>query len=105
MLCQERFEQIYHKAPEYMSFCPYRVCPLGAHSDHNFGKVLGFAIDKGIHIAYGPKQNGVIELVSMQFSKSKEVVNHYFMVDGFPFFDIMKICWCAFCGWQTPWSY
>ena len=69
MLCQERFEQIYHKAPEYMSFCPYRVCPLGAHSDHNFGKVLGFAIDKGIHIAYGPKQNGVIELVSMQFSK------------------------------------
>ncbi|MGN0443394.1 MAG: galactokinase [Acutalibacteraceae bacterium] len=69
MLCQERYEQIYHKAPEYMSFCPYRVCPLGAHSDHNLGKVLGFAIDKGIHIAYGPKQNGVIELVSMQFSK------------------------------------
>lgn len=69
MLCQERYEQIYHKSPEYMSFCPYRVCPLGAHSDHNLGKVLGFAIDKGIHIAYGPKQNGVIELVSMQFSK------------------------------------
>lgn len=69
MLCQERYEQIYHKAPELMAFCPYRICPLGAHSDHNLGKVLGFAIDKGIHMAYGPKQNGIVELVSLQFDK------------------------------------
>lgn len=69
MLCQERYEQIYHKEAEAVAFCPYRVCPLGAHSDHNLGKVLGFAIDKGIHLAYGPKQNGIIELVSMQFDK------------------------------------
>ena len=69
MLCQERYELIYHREAEHMAFCPYRICPLGAHSDHNLGKVLGFAIDKGIHMAYGPKQNGVIELVSMQFDK------------------------------------
>lgn len=52
-----------------MAFCPYRVCPLGAHVDHNFGKITGLAIDKGIHIAYKPKQNGVIELNSLQFEK------------------------------------
>ena len=69
MNCSEKFEQIYHKSPTDVSFCPYRVCPIGAHSDHNLGKVTGFAIDKGIHIAYAPKQNGVVELASLQFPK------------------------------------
>ncbi len=63
------FEQIYKKSPEYTAFTPYRICPLGAHSDHQLGKITGFAIDKGIHIAYGPKENGVIEIQSLQFDK------------------------------------
>lgn len=33
------------------------------------GKINGFAIDKGIHFAFRPKQNGVIEINSLQFSK------------------------------------
>lgn len=65
----ERFEQTYHKSPEYEVFCPYRVCPIGAHSDHNLGKITGLAIDKGIHISFSPKFNGVVELVSLQFDK------------------------------------
>lgn len=69
MKCIERFEQIYKKSPEGVSFCPYRICPIGAHSDHNLGKITGFAIDKGISIAYRPKMNGVIELASLQFDK------------------------------------
>ena len=52
-----------------MAFTPYRVCPIGAHSDHQLGRVTGFAIDKGIHIAYGPKENGIIEIQSLQFPK------------------------------------
>lgn len=63
------FQRIYHRDPEGVSFCPYRVCPIGAHSDHNFGKVTGLAINKGIHIAYAPKKNGVIEMTSLQFPK------------------------------------
>ncbi len=63
------FEEKYRKSPEYTAFTPYRVCPLGAHSDHQLGKITGFAIDKGIHIAYGPKMNGVIEIASLQFPK------------------------------------
>ena len=63
------FETIYHKFPEHTAFTPYRVCPLGAHSDHQLGKITGFAIDKGIHIAYGPKMNGVVEISSLQFPK------------------------------------
>ena len=69
MLCQQRFDQIYGREPEAMAFCPYRICPIGAHSDHNLGKITGLAIDKGIHMAYSPKQNGVVELVSLQFPK------------------------------------
>lgn len=69
MRCEELFSQTYRKDPVGMAFCPYRICPMGAHSDHQYGKVTGLAIDKGVHIAYGPKQNGVIELSSIQFDK------------------------------------
>lgn len=63
------FEQTYRKSPEHTAFTPYRVCPIGAHSDHQLGKITGFAIDKGIYIAYGPKMNGVVEISSLQFPK------------------------------------
>ncbi len=69
MKCEDKFRQIYRKDPSGLAFCPYRVCPIGAHIDHQFGKITGFAIDKGIHIAYAPKLNGVVELCSLQFPK------------------------------------
>jgi len=69
MKCTVKFVEVYKKDPADVAFCPYRVCPMGAHSDHQYGKITGFAIDKGIHIAYSPKQNGVIELSSLQFEK------------------------------------
>ncbi len=65
----EVFEQTYKKPAQYTAFTPYRICPIGAHSDHQLGKITGFAIDKGIHIAYGPKENGVVEIKSLQFGK------------------------------------
>ncbi len=69
MRCEERFSEIYGRDPEGKAFCPYRICPIGAHSDHNLGKITGLAINKGIHIAYAPKQNGVVEMASLQFPK------------------------------------
>ena len=65
----DRFIQTYGKEPQNVAFTPYRICPIGAHSAHNLGKITGFAIDKGIYIAYGPKMNGVIEISSLQFPK------------------------------------
>ena len=65
----EVFERTYKKPPQHTAFTPYRVCPIGAHSDHQLGKITGFALDKGIRIAYGPKENGVIEIQSLQFEK------------------------------------
>lgn len=69
MFCEEQFLKTYNKEPAGVAFCPYRICPIGAHSDHQHGKITGLAIDRGIHIAYGPKQNGVVELTSLQFDK------------------------------------
>lgn len=68
MVACEVFEQVYKKPPVEIAFCPYRVCPMGAHSDHQYGKITGLAIDKGVQIAYGPKKNGVVEMRSLQFS-------------------------------------
>lgn len=62
----------YGYEPMYTTFTPYRICPLGAHVDHNLGKITGFAIDKGIHIAYSIKTNGIIEIESLQFNNKKE---------------------------------
>ncbi len=69
MRCEEKFFEIYGKLNEGLAFCPYRICPLGAHSDHQYGRITGLAIDKGIHIAYRPKRNGVVELSSLNFEK------------------------------------
>ena len=54
------------------AFCPYRVCPLGAHIDHQLGIVSGFAIDKGIEVEYEKTTDGSIVLTSAEFSKQVE---------------------------------
>ena len=79
MRCEEVFHQIYNRDPDGVAFCPYRVSPLGAHIDHQFGKINGLALDKGIHIAYSVKHNGVVELKSLNFPKRAQ-----FHVAGIP---------------------
>lgn len=67
MTCEERFEQLYNRAPETVGFCPYRISPLGAHIDHQFGCINGLAIEKGIRFAYKTKHSGICEIHSLQF--------------------------------------
>ncbi len=70
MNCEEKFFEIYGRRAEGTSFSPYRICPIGAHSDHNLGKITGLAIDKGIRLAYEPTRSGAFELTSIQFPKT-----------------------------------
>ncbi len=68
----EKFKSIYPDAGEVSrSFCPYRVCPVGAHSDHQYGMISGFAIDKGIEVVYVPSESGLIEVNSLNFEGKK----------------------------------
>lgn len=87
----QKFEQIYLKAPDMHSFCPYRVCPLGAHSDHQLGRITGLAINKGIHIVYKAKNNGVVELISLQFDKRAQWhVNSVFKERQYDWADYLR---------------
>lgn len=56
------------------SFCPQRICPLGAHVDHQHGLVTGFALDKGITFHYRPSEKFFLESLnfpgSVRFSVS-----------------------------------
>ena len=52
---------------KYHIFSPYRVCPLGAHVDHQHGLVTGFAIDKGVDLWFTPSEDGRVHLESMTF--------------------------------------
>lgn len=49
-------------------FVPYRVCPLGAHIDHQKGIVTGFAINKGTTLLFAPSDGAEICIHSMNFS-------------------------------------
>lgn len=52
---------------KYHIFSPYRVCPLGAHVDHQHGLVTGFAIDKGVDLWFSPSDDGQVHLESRSF--------------------------------------
>jgi len=52
---------------QYHIFSPYRVCPLGAHVDHQHGLVTGFAINKGVDLWFTPTDDGHVHLESRSF--------------------------------------
>ena len=53
MRCVEVYRELYQKEPFGVAFCPYRISPLGAHIDHQYGKINGLAIDKGLGVFNG----------------------------------------------------
>ena len=51
----------------YQLFSPYRICPLGAHVDHQHGLVTGFAFDSGIEFLFSATETGKVEMASLSF--------------------------------------
>ena len=56
-----------HTMPHHI-FSPYRVCPLGAHVDHQHGLVTGFAIDKGVDLWFDVREDSKVILDSESFT-------------------------------------
>ena len=52
---------------KYHIFSPYRVCPLGAHVDHQHGLVTGFAINKGVDLWFNVREDSQVNLTSRSF--------------------------------------
>jgi galacturonokinase len=46
---------------------PYRICPLGAHIDHQLGCVTAMAIDRGVTVAYASSESERTRLSSLDF--------------------------------------
>jgi galactokinase len=52
-------------------FSPYRICPLGAHVDHQGGAVLGRTISLGTTLEYEALDSNEIQIASEQFGQVK----------------------------------
>ena len=51
---------------------PYRICPLGAHIDHQGGHVLGRTINTGTVLSYAPQDEPRIALRSTEFDNAAD---------------------------------
>jgi galactokinase len=58
---------------------PLRICPLGAHVDHQGGLVTGMAIDSSVNMVYAPSKDGYIRIQSLDFPDEE-----YFHIDRVP---------------------
>ena len=51
-------------------FSPYRICPIGAHIDHQGGVVLGRTLNIGTTLDYEPLDSNEIRITSDQFGET-----------------------------------
>jgi galactokinase len=58
---------------------PLRICPLGAHIDHQLGLVTGMTLDRNILLAFAPNREGQVWIRSTTFSPPVE-----FSLDNVP---------------------
>jgi len=69
---EKHFKTLYPWAESsdiHTSYAPYRVCPLGAHIDHQYGIITGFALDKGVTLRFLLSTDGAVNLDSMNFGE------------------------------------
>jgi len=57
---------------------PYRLCPIGAHIDHQLGTVSAIAVDKGIHLAFAPNTDHVLRISSRGYPGLIEINLEHF---------------------------
>ena len=61
------FKKHFNHTPTHLVQAPGRLEVLGNHTDYNNGLVMAVAVDKYIHIAAAPRNDGKVELVSTAF--------------------------------------
>ena len=62
-----QLRQMTQEGPLRVLFAPYRICPIGAHIDHQGGTVLGQAIDVGTTLAFVPDDRPSLRLRSANY--------------------------------------
>ena len=67
--CVDALRSHYGPAPADVSLVrsPYRICPIGAHIDHQLGCVSGMPIDRAVSLAFAPGRGSTIRFRSLDF--------------------------------------
>ncbi|MFF5258762.1 galactokinase [Actinomadura viridis] len=60
------FTEAYRRPPEGVWHAPGRINVIGEHTDYNDGLVLPFALDRGVSVAAARRDDGVLEVRSLQ---------------------------------------
>lgn len=66
MFLTAAFTEAYQRPPEGVWHAPGRVNLIGEHTDYNDGLVLPFAVPQGVSVAAARRDDGVLELRSLQ---------------------------------------
>ncbi|PIU88110.1 MAG: hypothetical protein COZ06_16690 [Armatimonadetes bacterium CG_4_10_14_3_um_filter_66_18] len=63
------FREAFGSEPRELQFvlAPYRLCPLGAHVDHQLGLATGMALDRGVLLAFAPNEAKRVRVRSLDF--------------------------------------
>jgi galactokinase len=67
-----KFEQQFHTPPIFLVRAPGRVNLIGEHTDYNEGLVLPMAIERAVHIALRPRDDGRVVIHSMEYNETAE---------------------------------
>ncbi len=65
--------------PAFQVRSPLRVCPLGAHVDHQHGLVTGMALTDSVRLTFAPEESGFVRVQSLDFPDEE-----YFHLDQVP---------------------
>ncbi|MEM7130937.1 MAG: galactokinase family protein [Chloroflexota bacterium] len=70
----QRMEQSYGVSVTDISIirAPLRICPLGAHIDHQLGIVTGMTIDQSLLLAFAPTSDRTIQVRSSSFDHATD---------------------------------
>lgn len=63
----DKFKKIYNEIDIRAVRSPLRICPIGAHSDHQGGLVTGMTLNASVDMVYSPTDDGYIRLQSLDF--------------------------------------
>lgn len=73
----DKFKETYDNTDIRAVRSPLRICPIGAHSDHQGGLVTGMTLNASVDMIYAPSEDGYIRLQSLDFSDKEYFhINH-----------------------------
>jgi len=75
----DAFRAKFEHAPSMAVRSPLRICPLGAHVDHQNGIVTGMALTESVNLVFSCNDKGYVRVQSMDFPDEE-----YFHVDQVP---------------------